>query len=297
MTTVRDLTFDSGGATCAAWLYEPDGDDPRPVIVMAHGLGAVRDMGLDAFARRFAAAGYLCLVFDYRHFGDSEGQPRQLLSVRRQRQDWARALDVARTIDRASDVIAWGTSFSGGHVTAVASRTPHVAAVVAQCPFTDGIASVLAIPPLTSVKLTLLALRDGLAMLLRRSPVMVATAGAPGDKALMTAPDVMDGYLGLVPERTTFVNRVAARVVFGILTSRPGRSARRLTMPALFCLCRTDSVAPFEASRRHVSKAPRGVVKEYDAGHFDIYVGDDFERVVADQLAFLTQTVPALPAA
>ncbi|HEX6519024.1 MAG TPA: hypothetical protein VF070_03290 [Streptosporangiaceae bacterium] len=28
-------------------------------------------------------------------------------------------------------------------------------------------------------------------------------------------------------------------------------------------------------------------------GHFDIYVGEPFERVVADQLAFLAQHVPA----
>ncbi|MEI2672067.1 MAG: hypothetical protein V9G13_13355 [Marmoricola sp.] len=31
----------------------------------------------------------------------------------------------------------------------------------------------------------------------------------------------------------------------------------------------------------------------YDAGHFDIYVGDDFEQVVADELDFLGRHVPA----
>lgn len=54
------------------------------MIVMAHSLGGVRQMRLDAFARRFSAAGCRCLVFDYRHFGASAGEPRQLLSVRRQ---------------------------------------------------------------------------------------------------------------------------------------------------------------------------------------------------------------------
>jgi hypothetical protein len=32
-------------------------------------------------------------------------------------------------------------------------------------------------------------------------------------------------------------------------------------------------------------------------GHFDIYGGDLFERVVADQLAFLATHVPVTPAA
>ena len=71
--TRTDVTFASGTETCAAWLYEPQtaSSAPDPIIVMAHGLGGVKEMRLDAFAERFSAAGYRCLVFDYRHFGDS----------------------------------------------------------------------------------------------------------------------------------------------------------------------------------------------------------------------------------
>lgn len=80
-----DVSFPSGPELCAAWLYIPDSAPAKgPMIVMAHNLGGVRQMRLDAFARRFSAAGYRCLVFDYRHFGASAGEPRQLLSVRRQ---------------------------------------------------------------------------------------------------------------------------------------------------------------------------------------------------------------------
>ena len=35
------------------------------------------------------------------------------------------------------------------------------------------------------------------------------------------------------------------------------------------------------------SKAPRAEVKRYPIGHFDIYVGEAFERAVADQADFL----------
>ena len=34
-------------------------------------------------------------------------------------------------------------------------------------------------------------------------------------------------------------------------------------------------------------------MRRYDAGHFDIYIGDDFDRVIADQIAFLRQHVPS----
>ncbi|MGB9302145.1 MAG: alpha/beta hydrolase, partial [Mycobacterium sp.] len=46
-------------------------------------------------------------------------------------------------------------------------------------------------------------------------------------------------------------------------------------------------VAPARTTLRYAAKAPRGEVKRYPEGHFDIYVDDAFERVVADQIAFL----------
>ena len=63
-----------------------------PVVILGHGLGATREMRLDAFAERFAQAGIAALAFTYRHFGDSGGQPRQLLSIKRQLADWDAAI-------------------------------------------------------------------------------------------------------------------------------------------------------------------------------------------------------------
>ena len=70
-----DVTFDSGGEACAAWLYRPEGtgDSAAPCVVMAHGFGGVKEARLDAYAERFAAAGMAALVFDYRHFGARGG--------------------------------------------------------------------------------------------------------------------------------------------------------------------------------------------------------------------------------
>ena len=38
-------------------------------------------------------------MFDYRHFGASAGEPRQLLSVRRQLEDWHCAIEYARQFE------------------------------------------------------------------------------------------------------------------------------------------------------------------------------------------------------
>ncbi|WP_046318299.1 alpha/beta fold hydrolase [Mycobacterium sp. UM_Kg1] len=294
MATREDVSFRSGADRISAWLYRPDDSGPNgaPLLVMAHGLGAVRTMRLDAYAERFAAAGYACLVFDYRNFGDSDGAPRQLLDVGTQLADWSAAVDFAHTlpgVDR-NRIGLWGTSFGGGHVIATAARLP-VAAGVAQCPFTDGIASARCIPPLTTARISVLAVRDLVAARLGNPPVMVATAGRPGDVALMSTPDAYPGYLKLVPPGESLRNEVAARIGMKILTYRPGRLAAKVSCPILFCVCDTDSVAPAGPTLRYAAKAPRGTVKRYPEGHFDIYVGEAFERVVADQLEFLDRNL------
>ena len=232
MSECLEVHFPSGEAKCQAWLYLPEGPQPHPVLVMAHGLGGIRQVRLDAYAERFAAAGYACLVFDYRHFGASGGEPRQLLDIKLQLADWAAAIAYARSradLDPAR-VVLWGTSFGGGHVIVAAARDGNVAATISQCPFTDGLASVLAMDPRTSVKVTARAVRDLIAAGLGRPTVMVPTAGPPGSAALMTAPDAVPGYLGLVDDEARaagFDNQVAARVALHIVRYRPGRKAKR----------------------------------------------------------------------
>lgn len=296
MTPREDVQFTSGDDLIGAWLYRPPGDGPAPLLVMAHGLGAVRGMRLDAYAERFSSAGYACLVFDYRNFGDSEGRPRQVLDVGMQLADWAAAVAYARTIPGIDpDRIAlWGTSFAGGHVIATAARLPGIAAAVAQCPFTDGLASARTITnPLIAARITGRVVRDLLARRRGRPPVMVATAGKPGEVALMNTPDAYTGYLRLVPDGLDFRNEVAARIALQVFSYRPGRSTPEITCPILFCVCEADSVAPAGATLRHAAKAPRGEVRLYPEGHFAIYVDDAFDRVVADQLAFLDKHLRA----
>ena len=292
----EDVWFNSGSDRISAWLYRPASEGDAPLLVMAHGLGAVRTMRLDAYAERFSEAGYACLVFDYRNFGDSEGAPRQLLDIRMQLQDWTVAVAYARTLRGIdpSRIGLWGTSFGGGHVIATAARLPGLAAVVSQCPFTDSIASLGAMSPLTSARITALAVRDLIGARLGRPPVMVQTAGRPGEVALMHAPDAYPGFLGLVPDGVELRNEVAARIGVKLLPYRPGRLAAKVPCPILFCICETDTVAPSGPTRRYAATAPRGEIKLYPEGHFEIYVGDAFERVLADQLEFLQRNLPTV---
>lgn len=294
MASRTDVEFTSEGVLCRAWLYRPAGDSPSPIIVMGHGLGATRVMGLEAHAERFVEAGYACLIFDYRHFGASDGQPRQLLSVPRQRQDWRAAIRFARTLEGVDPerVVAWGSSFGGGHSIVMGATEPGLAAVIAQCPFTDGLASALKVAPASMLRVAGRAIVDMLGSVVGAKPIYVRTVGPAGTPALMTAADAQTGYLRLVPPGEDVPTRVAARFGLQIVFHRPGIAIKDIPCPALLCVCKTDSVAPAKATLRHAGKAPNAIVKIYDRGHFDIYVDEGFEEVVLDQLEFLREHVP-----
>lgn len=291
---VEETRFDSGGTFCAASVHRPAGPGLHPVVVMGHGLGSVRTMRMPAYAERFVAAGYACVLFDYRYFGDSGGEPRQLLDIGSQLEDWASAVEYARSLPGIDPdrVVVWGTSFGGGHVLVTAARDPRIAAVIAQCPFVDGFASAGSANPVSAAKVTALAFRDMAGQRLGRPPVMVASAGHPGDAALMVAPDCYDGYLNLVPDGARFENRVAARFAWHITTHRPIKEVPKIKAPVLYAICETDSVAPAAAAQKAAAATPNGEAKLYALGHFDIYVGDGFDQTIEDQVGFLQRHVP-----
>ncbi|GAA4417148.1 hypothetical protein GCM10023148_14940 [Actinokineospora soli] len=343
----RDVWFESGGVRCAAWLYVPAAEGgPRPLVVMAHGLGAVREWRLDAFAERFAAQGWVVLVFDYRYLGDSEGSPRQLLDIGDQLDDWRAALAYGRSLPEVDpDRIAlWGTSFGGGHALRIASEDHGVAAVVAQCPFTDGPASLISrfrSSPVSMLGLFIAALLDVVGSVFGAKPVLAPVVGVWWMPAFLVSPTAIAAASKLMPAgsrlspRTAGVlaripaagkglsptvvadgppfrpgdtavgrdtiwgvmkgsdgrgdsaNAIAARLALRLPLYRPGKDLRKITAPTLVCVCDDDRAAPARTTARLAAGQDHVQVNHYDGDHFDIYVGDLFERAVADQLQFL----------
>ncbi len=71
-------------------------EERPPIVVLAHGIAGQKDMGLHPFAEVFAQRGLAVLVFDYRNFGGSEGEPRNWVSPKRHLEDWDAVLDYVR---------------------------------------------------------------------------------------------------------------------------------------------------------------------------------------------------------
>ena len=92
-TTVRIPT--ASGDDLEAWLYQPDGHGPHPAVVMADGFAGVKAGGLEPFAEHFCREGFTAVAFDYCHWGGSSGEPRQVTSIPRQREDYRTVINWA----------------------------------------------------------------------------------------------------------------------------------------------------------------------------------------------------------
>ena len=255
--------FLSGDTDCAAWHYPGING---ACVIMAGGGAVTKEPGTDLFAKRFHDAGFTVLAIDYRHLGESGGQPRQIVRIRDQLADWQAAIAFAPTLPGVDPtrVAIWGFSLSGGHVLRVAARNPQLAAAIAQTPNADGPAAARNATrhqtPLASLRFTGRAVLDTLGGLVGRPPRLVPLAGEPGTVALLTTPDGLDGDQS--PQPGQQVPGLAAggrrplRAQLQLLPAGPLRIPR--AVPAAGARLRPGSVRTSRARRpRREASAPR----------------------------------------
>ncbi len=291
----RDVAFLSDGVTCRAWAYEPHAAVPRPLpcIVMAHGLSGTRNASLEPYAERFAAAGFHVVLFDYRYLGDSDGEPRQLVSIPCQLEDWKSAIAFARSMPGVDPerIGLWGSSLSGGHVVVAAARDKRIAAISAQCPMLDGHASARKVRKQVGfaniARLAAASAYDGVRGAFGLSPCYVPLVAPPGELAAMPTADAYAGLKAIVPPG--WRNQVAARLFLRLPFYRPIQYANEVKCPALVIACEEDTVVSTEAAASTVERmGTKATLTSLPIGHFAIYLGQWFERSSSAQIAFFT---------
>jgi dipeptidyl aminopeptidase/acylaminoacyl peptidase len=289
--TREDVEFISKGTRCAAWLYLPKGIKKPPAVIMGHGFAAERGFALPAFAERFVGRGLAVFLFDYRSFGASDGTPRNLVNPFRHVTDWKAALAHVRTLDAVDTerIALWGSSFGGGHVIVTAAVDRKVSAVVAQVPMVDGLSSLFMIGPANMAKGLYYGARDLLRMVTFREPFYAPVVAEPGTFAAMNAPGAKEGYLAIVPEDSTWENRCPARIGLIIGLYQPIRFSERVKCPALIVMAERENLVSLRMTRRAAKRMKRGVLKTVPGGHFDVYTGENFERVVKIEGDFLVE--------
>lgn len=138
----EQVSFLSDGARIAAEFYKPANvAPPYPTVVMGGGWCCVKEPIQPDYAKYLVDAGYACLIFDYRHLGESDGEPLQHINP------WARIHDYRDAMTYVSSredvdgarIGVWGISYSGTHALVAGALGRQAKVIVSVLPMLNGL--------------------------------------------------------------------------------------------------------------------------------------------------------------
>jgi hypothetical protein len=273
---VHEVRFYSRGACLAGTLKLPDAASPeRPVPAVVQGPGwlGLRDAKLyHPYHEGLLAAGIAVLVFDYRGFGDSEGDATYLDPMT-QVEDWRNAITYLETRSEIDPrrIGAFGSGGTGGgNAVMVAGVDERIRATVSQVPIADG--------------------RDWLRRMRREHEWLEFLERLRADRVRRTLtgePELVaprDGIMVPTPERraTTIKSDVDGRVpdrvelasAEAILGYRPIDVVDRIAPRALMLICvENDATTPEDHAYAlyERAKAPKRLVVQTGTTHYAAY--------------------------
>ena len=282
-----------GGVTLRGWLFIPDGPAPHPAITMAHGFAGVKEHGLEAFARAFAAAGFVVLVHDHRGFGASDGTPRFDIDPWVQIADWRRAISFLEShsaVD-ADRIGLWGSSYAGGHAIVLGATDRRLRAVVAQVPTISGYQqSLRRVAPDLVPALEASFADDERNQFHGAPPATQAVVSAdPSVPAAYRSPDAIAFYNQPAPEGV-WENTMTLRSSRAARMYEPGAWISRVSpTPLLMIVGLRDVITVTDLALNAYEQAlqPKKLVT-IDAGHFDPYI-DRFAESCGAACAWFTE--------
>jgi fermentation-respiration switch protein FrsA (DUF1100 family) len=276
-----DISFQSHGMTCRGWLYRPHGGPAKgPAILMSHGFSAVKEQGLDGFARGFSDAGFTVMAFDYRFLGASDGAPRGRIVPQDQHDDNRAALawlSKQAGVD-PSRIGIWGSSYSGGHALFMGAMDPRVKVVVAQVPAIHTAQSLIAMVGREGFNGYLQLLADDHDARNAGQPGgEIAVVAPEGEPSVLATPDSHAWFMSSgAKDAPNWLNRTSLESVARLAEYWPAAFIDLISpKPLLVQAARTDTLIPIDQVRGAFARAgePKKLV-EYDGGHFDLYPGE-----------------------
>lgn len=289
------VTFYSEGVPVSALLGIPDDLEPgerRGAVVFCHGFSIIKEIWFPVYAERFRAAGYVTLTFDYRHFGESGGEPRQRLVPMAQVQDARNAVTYLQTLEQVDpeQIGMYGTSFGCGIATAAAGLDERIKCVVgtagpADCErqFRHG---------------------DGFDRFMAKVAAKRAEFVRTGEihdyisvpQMMRRDPEMEDDLNALAAQHPEWRPEITFESMQDIIAFKPEAYAHLISpRAALWIYVRDDLLVPIVEGRSYFSKArePRKLVVLDGIKHKDVYAGPGLERLLAQALDWFSEHMPS----
>lgn len=293
--TRQDVDIPIENTSIKAWFYIPEiADKPIPCVILSNGFGGTRDMVLEPYANRFVEKGFAAIIYDYRFFGDSGGEPRQLFNGIKQQEDLMAVINYTRNHEKIDKdrIILWTTSAAGCYGINVASIDPKIAGVIVQTPRLDHAKDDKLIFKREGigffVKLFIHAQRDKGRSRFGLSPHYIPVVGKPGTVAFVNAPGALEGYKEMIASSELFFNGICARSLLMRQGPDAIKTAAKVMCPVLLMVCEQDTMVSPDSYKRVAERlGDKAKVVKYPIGHFDIYNGEYFEKAINEQLDFI----------
>lgn len=282
----RRTSFESKGLKCSVTFYSPDNavsGDRYPAIVMAHGIGLTKEMGLPQFAERFVEAGFVVSLFDYRYLGASEGEPRGQMLPTEQQEDYRNAITWTQLQSEVDPdrIGLWGFSYSGGHALHLAAFDRRVKAIVAQMPTVNAfLNSRRLVSPLALEELTKLLLQDRIKRYQTGEVSYFPLVAPPGQPCFLATPDAFTWIeLAKSASEGRWENRLTFESIEHCLYYEPIPHLEAI-FPTPLCLIVGEK--DFLASPDLTAAVYAGAMEPKSftilkGGHFDGFQGEGFE--------------------
>jgi uncharacterized protein len=297
--TVEPVSFKNQyGMDVSGNLFVPndlDRNATHPAIVVGHPMGAVKEQSANMYATKMAEQGFVTMSLDLSFWGQSDGEPRNLVSPDIYAEDFSAAVDYLRTqsfVDRES-IGALGICGSGSFVISAAKIDPRIKSVATVSMYDMGAAN-----------------RDGLrnAVTLDQRRQILEQAAAQRDVEFTGGETV---YTGGTPYELTDQSSPVEREFYDFYRTSRGNSPDTTTQPTLTSNVKFMNYYPFEdiatisprpmlfiagenAHSREFSEdayqlaaEPKELVFIPGAGHVDLY--DRTELIPFDKLTSFFQ--------
>ncbi len=130
--TKKKVEFKSDGLTLKGILFEPNDaskENTYPAVVVGGSLTSVKEMMASTYAHKLAENGISALAFDYSHYGESEGLPRQFENPETKLNDLQAASGYLESLETISNVGALGICTTGGNMAYLGADPKNVKAI------------------------------------------------------------------------------------------------------------------------------------------------------------------------
>jgi hypothetical protein len=287
------VTFHSRGLKIAGVLFSPEDVPPgerRPGVVLCQGFTGIKESFLPPFAQRLAEAGFFALTFDYRYFGESQGEPRFQLLPHCQVEDTRNAiafLQLQTGVD-PERVGLYGTSFGGAIASYTAGVDDRVRCLVSTVGIGNGERWLRGMRPYWQWQQLQTRIEED-----RRHRLLNGTSAYVDTLEIMVPDPATQTFwdkttplaLQQLPQWGTQITLESAEAVMAF---KPEEVVASISPRAAMWVHATrDALVPVAESQAMYRRAaePRALAL-VDCGHWEVYRGEPFEQVVAHALSW-----------